>query len=415
MILVSSFTTSVPRTLALLLAASSCVAACSADDGMPGATGATGATGAAGPTGPEGPPGAVATPTAATPPSDAPPSDAPPAVYTLSNDPTENAVVVYARAADGTPSLFGSFSTGGRGTGAGLGDQGALLFDEARKAFFAVNAGDSTISMLALRSDGSLALVSKVPSGGAVPISLTLTGGRLYAVNAGDDTHPANIAGFTIAAGGMLPLPNSTRALSTASPAPAQIQASPDGKVLVVTEKGTNLVDTFVVTDGIPGEARAQASSGMTPFGFAFTASGTLVVSEAFGGATGKGATSSYALAADGTLSAKSTSAASTQTAPCWVTISGAHAYVTNTGSNTITTYTVAADGSLVLEQPNGVSAQTGDGPADDAPSPKGDFLYTRNGRDHSLSIFAVAASGALTKKGDFAGLPLAAAGLVVR
>lgn len=380
--------------------------------GTPGTPGAAGTPGAQGPAGDKGPQGTPA-PTASTP--DAGPPSAPSAVYTLSNDATANEVLVYSRAADGTLSPFGAYPTGGRGTSAGLGDQGALVFDATRNAFFAVNAGDSTISMLALRPDGSLAQVSKIGSGGFVPISLTLHGDVLYVVNAGDSTHPAQISGFKVAAGGFVAIPSSTRPLSTDNPAPAQIQFTPDGALLVVTEKGTNTIDTFPVQAGVAGPVKAQAAAGTTPFGFAFGPNQKLVVSEAFGGAMGQGATSSYSIAADGTITPVSRSAASTQTAPCWVAVNGTRAYVTNTGSNTVTTYTIAADGSLTMLNANGVAASTGDGPADDAFTPKGDFLYTRNGRDQTVSIFALAADGSLTKKPDFAGIPRFAAGLVAR
>ena len=117
--------------------------------GSPGEPGAPGSSGAAGGKGDKGDP------------TPAPPTEAPKAVYTLSNDATFNEVFVYARAADGTLTPQAAYATGGRGAGAGLGDQGALVFDSARKAFFAVNAGDDSISMMSLHADGSLSLVSQ--------------------------------------------------------------------------------------------------------------------------------------------------------------------------------------------------------------------------------------------------------------
>ena len=373
--------------------------------GNPGAAGTPGAAGAPGATGPQGPPGNP----------DAGVTDAPAAVYTLSNDPTLNEVVVYTRAADGALTPFGSYSTGGRGTGAGLGDQGALVFDAARKAFYAVNAGDNSISMLGLRPDGSLALLSKIGSGGTSPISLSLAGDVLYTVNSGDATHVAQISGFRVHAAGLDPIASSTQPLSAANPGPAQIQFTPDGALLVVTEKGTNKIDTFVVTAGVAGAVKAQTSAGTTPFGFAFGPGNKLIVSEAFGGGAGLGATSSYSLAADGTITAVTSSKTSAQTAPCWVAVNGTHAYVANTGSATVTAYTIAADGTLALVSANGVSGSTGAAPADEAFTTAGDFFYTRNGGDHSLSIFAVAADGSLTKKSDFAGIPQSSVGLVAR
>jgi 6-phosphogluconolactonase len=374
--------------------------------GATGATGPAGAMGSAGATGAQGPAGTI---------PDAGAPVTPNAVYTLSNDPTANEVVAYARAADGSLTPFGSFPTGGTGSGGALGDQGALLFDAAHSAFFAVNAADNSISMLGLRADGTLALYSKVASGGISPISLTLSGSVLYVLNAGDATHPAQISGFRVDAGGLLGIAASTQLLSAAQPGAAQIQFSPDGSTLVVTEKGTNVIDTYKVVAGVASAPATFAASGTTPYGFAFSASGQLVVSEAFGGGDGLGATSSYSLAVDGTVTPVSKSLKSTQSAPCWVAVAGSDAYVTNTKSNTITAYAVAADGTLSLVHATGVDATTGMAPSDIAITPGKDFLYTRNGGSHSLSVFAIGSDGALTKKADFVGIPLGAVGLAAR
>src|SRR2546422_8607410 len=68
------------------------------------------------------------------------------------------------------------------------------------------------------------------------------------------------------------PLAVSTQALpGGAGAGPAQVSFSPDGSVLVVIEKGTNLIDTFTVgDDGVAQPGVSFASNGTTPFGFAF-------------------------------------------------------------------------------------------------------------------------------------------------
>lgn len=390
------------------------LAACggTGDDGEPGPAGTAGADGKPGAQGVAGPAGPAGTSTSVTPPE--PPKEAPKAVYTLSNDATANAVFVYTRAADGTLSFLDSYATGGRGTASGLGDQGALAYDAARRIFVAVNAGDNSISMMALKLDGSLSLVSKIGSGGVRPISVTISGDLVYALNAGDATNAANISGFRISGGGLARIDGSTQPLSADQPGPAQISFDPSGKVLVVTEKGTNTIDTYVVTSGVAGAPSAQAAAGTTPFGFAFSESKHLVVSEAFGGAASAGATSSYVLSADGTLSVKSGSVTSNQSAPCWVAVAKNHAYVTNAASNTVTAYTIATDGSLSLVG-DGANGQTGMGPIDLDATDGNDLLYTLNGREHTISVFAIGADGALTKKPDFKGLPEFAVGLVAR
>ena len=342
------------------------------------------------------------------------PRPIPKAVYTTSNEVAGNRVFAYTRAADGTLSALGAYATGGKGTGAGLGDQNALVFDAARGLFFAVNAGDNSISMLALQADGGLALRANVPSGGVRPVSITSAGDVVYTVNAGDANTAGNIAGFRISGETLTAIPGATRPLSAAATGPAQIQFTPSGGLLVVTEKMTNKIDTYAVTAGVAGAPMVQNSAGVTPFGFAFSAEGRLLVSEAAGAMANKGSTSSYAVAASGALTPVSSAVASGQTAPCWVAVIGSTAYVTNAQTNNITAYRVAADGMLTLLS-NGVSATTGMGPTDLDATDGNDLLYVLSGRDHAFSIYGVNADGTLTRKPDFTGLPDTAVGLVAR
>ena len=70
------------------------------------------------------------------------------AVYTLSNSTAGNEVMVYSRSHNGRLSLSGSYSTGGTGTGAGLGSQGAVV--NRGRFIFAVNAGSNDVSVLSI-------------------------------------------------------------------------------------------------------------------------------------------------------------------------------------------------------------------------------------------------------------------------
>ncbi len=406
------------------------LAACSSGSAGPagpaGEAGAPGASGPQGSAGPAGPAGSAGTPGPAGPQGEAgaqgpagpvpeAATSAPAAVYILSNDAVSNEIIEYARSATtGALTPFGEYPTGGAGTGSGLGSQGALVFDPTSNHFFAVNAGDSSISELALEVDGSIHLLSSVPSGGTAPISLTLSGTTLYVLNSGSATAAANISGFMVDPGGLLPIPGSTQLLSTAQPAAEQISFVQNGSVLVVTEKGADNIDTFVVTAGVAASGVfTSAGSAMAPYGFGVSANGLIVVSQA----TATTGASSYSVSTTGVVTTDTAFVADGQLAACWVTIVNTTAYALNAHNATISSYTITpATGAIALVG-DGVTpaATTGMGPTDIAASPDGAFLYTRNGAGQSISSWPIAADGTLGTTTTFAGSPAASAGLVVR
>jgi 6-phosphogluconolactonase len=346
------------------------------------------------------------------------PKTAPPAVYTLTNDSGDNQITVFMRDADGSLSRFASYSTGGTGTSTGLGDQGSLVYQAATERLFAINAGDHSISMLGVQTDGSLKLLAKIESGGRLPVSVTVNKDLLYVVNEGDAAMaiPGNIAGFRIAGDKLTAIAGSMRPLSVANPDVAQISFTPAGGVLVVTEKSSNNIDTYVVDgNGAAGAPTITTSAGATPFGFTFSTGGQLLVSEAAGGMPNASTVSSYDVSVTGKLTAVSSAVPTLQTAACWMAYANGFVYSANTGSATVTGYSVALNGSLARMKADGISGLAGMTPADEAMSPDGKTLYVMNLRDDTISIFAVNADGSLTKKSDFDAVPSSAIGIAVR
>jgi 6-phosphogluconolactonase (cycloisomerase 2 family) len=230
----------------------------------------------------------------------------------------------------------------------------------------------------------------------------------VYVLADGTDT----VSGLRLGRAGTLqPIPNSTTDLSAPGVAPAQVQFTPDGRHLVVTEKDTNLIDVFPVrSDGRLGPLQSQGSEGATPFGFAFDAAGHLIVSVAFGGAAGASALSSYGVAPDGSLGVVSSSVPDGQTAACWVvtTADGRFAYTTNTGTNNISGYSIGSDGTLTLF--GGAPATAGAGPIDAAIA--GGHLYALNAGTDDISAYAIAPDGSLSPIVGASGLPAASVGL---
>jgi DNA-binding beta-propeller fold protein YncE len=318
-------------------------------------------------------------------------SDTPGAVYALTNSASGNAVATFARSAQGALSYVGAFPTGGLGTGAGLGSQGSVTLSDDGRTLYAVNSGSNTVSAFAVEPNGLL-LDRVFPSGGVRPISVTVHGDVLYVLNAGSST----IVGLTTAGA-----PIASQHLLGANP--AQVAFSPSGDELVVTEKGTQTIDTFAVVGGIAQPGVSSASAGATPFGFAFDNVGRLFVSEAAGSA------SSYAVDAAG-AHVISGAVPTFQGAPCWLVTSknGKFAYTANAAAGSISDFAIAPDGSLTLLGSTPGLAH----PLDEAVSNNGRFLYVLNDGRHDIAGYRIAADGSLTPLGEVGSLPAGAIGL---
>lgn len=332
-------------------------------------------------------------------------------VYTLSNQVSENKVIDYRRAADGSLTWAGSFSTGGTGTGGGLGNQGAIIFGDEEELLLAVNPGSNSISSLKI-TGGGLNLKSTVHSGGIRPVSITQHGHLVFVLNAGGD---GNISGFTLGNNDKLQaIPHSTRPLSAINAGAAQISFIHDGRVLAITEKATNKITTYTVNEwGIPGVMHTHTSASPTPFGFAVGRQGNIFVSEAVGGAPGASKLTSYNISNNGAITLADGPVGAGQSAACWVVITKneKYAFTTNTANDNLSTFHVnTSTGSISVL--HAISATTGMGPIDAALNNNSKFLYVLNSNSHSIGAYAVAGNGSLNLLHSFPGVPAGATGL---
>lgn len=328
------------------------------------------------------------------------------AVFTQSNEAAGNRVLVFRRAANGMVESAGDVSTGGLGSGASLGSQGSVTLSKDRRFLLVVNAGSNEVSSFHVQGT-HLRLVSKVPSGGNMPTSVAERGHLVYVLNAGPDS---NITGFYLdLVGGLHQIRGSTRGLSASNPSAAQVAIAPLGLGVVVTEKGTNLIDVFPLRfDGTLRAPQLHASSAAVPYGFDISARGTLVVSEAAGSSV-----SSYSLRRGFTT--LSASVADNQSAACWLVLAedGRYAYTANAGSSSISGYAVSPDGSLRLLDPSGVTASTGEGSKPlDLAIDGDDHLYVVDAGNHGIEGFAIGPGGALSAVNAVSGLPSTLVGL---
>jgi 6-phosphogluconolactonase len=328
-----------------------------------------------------------------------------------------------------------------------------------------------TITSFAVAPDGTLTFADRVFSGGLFPNSLTVKkrGRRralLYVLNAGGPEPPAvchlepstantpNITGYTIDKDGHLnpvgsapidpgPATGTGENCSAASAAgysgltgasaadfqcglnppsfprsAAQVLFSPDGRRLLVTVKGTNVMYAFPVKRNgsvdPPMTLQATAPALPTFSGMAFDDEGDLLVAELFGSATsipagGKAAVSSFALTNKGGLETISEHVGDGGTAAASIVVepaTGNYAYVSNNLSASISSYSIGLDGSVTLL--NGTAALAS-GPNDLATAQDGgaSFLYVVDAGTGTIGAFQInQATGALTAITGAGGLP---------
>ena len=183
-----------------------------------------------------------------------------------------------------------------------------------------------------------------------------------------------------------------------------------------MTERGTDSISATPSTSAAtPTGPTTIRSSGKTPYGFDFTADGTMIVTEAFGGAVGAAAASSYALTDPGKLASVSGSVGDTRSEVCWaaVTNDGRFAYVTNFGDGTISSYAIGDDGSLDLRDAVAASTRLGEkGVRDEAITRDGRYLYAIDADAQKVFGWTVGATGELVPSGQFEGVPETVAGL---
>lgn len=342
----------------------------------------------------------------------APPASASPApagaVYVETNQVAGNAVLEYRRAADGSLSAPRAYPTGGTGTGTGLGSQGAVVLDRGAEHLYAVDAGSNTVTSFRVTPRG-LRKVDSVPSGGTTPISVTVRGDRLYALNAGGS---GSIAGFSVHRGALRPLAGSVRPLSGRCHRPGPGRVHPRRLAARGDREGHQL-PRFVRAGPAWGAdlARGRAVRRRHAVRLRVRPRRAPRVSEA-----GASTVSTYAVR-PGALRAISASVATTEAAACWVvtTDDGRYVYTGNGGgSNSITGFRESPRGALALLSADGRSAGTAGGVSDIAADRGSRHLYARLG-DGTVAGFRIGHDGTLTALPVAAGVPAGSAGIAAR
>jgi 6-phosphogluconolactonase len=333
------------------------------------------------------------------------------AVFAMTNAADRNEVISFKRAADGSLQENRRFATGGRGSGGNndpLESQGSLTLSQDHTLLFAVNAGSGEISVFRVHG-ADLSLADKKLSGGSEPNAVAQSGHLVYVLNTGGSS---SVAGFQVNDNGTLhSIPNSLSFLSTNTSGAASLALSPNGQVLLVTERLTNNIDAFAVHgDGTLSPIVINPSAGPGLFAVSFAPNGTaLAVETGPAGGQNASAISSYAVAPSGTLSPISTSVPTLGAASCWnaVTPNGEWVYTSNAGSSTISGFTIAPNGTLTA-LPGTILGTNPAGATnlDIAISADGKFLYSLDGKIGMISTFGIQPDGTLLNLGTVGGLP---------
>jgi 6-phosphogluconolactonase len=165
------------------------------------------------------------------------------------------------------------------------------------------------------------------------------------------------------------------------------------------------------------GTRRTIASSGPTPYGFALTTRGTLVVTEAFRAQKGAAAASSYSVGGTD-VTAVTASVGNGRSEICWavVTPDGRYAFTTNFADGAVSRYSIGDDGGLTLDAAAAAFSVDGrPGLRDEALSADGRYLYAIDADAGRVFGWRVEEDGALTNAGEWGGLPTTVAGLAAR
>ena len=335
------------------------------------------------------------------------------AVYVQTNA-APNEVIAFRRADDGSLDRIGRVETGGDADGTPhLQSQGSVTLTGDGQYLLVTNAASDDVSVFSVAADGSIELRERVHTG-ATPRSVAERDGLVVVLNTGEP----GLAPFRLQAEGIERVEGGDQALDPSHADPAQVAFSPDGTLVLITERATDSIVTYEVTaDGTFGASSEIASEGPTPYGFAFTSGGTLIVTEAFGAEKGAAAASSYAIE-EGSLVARTSSVGNGRSEICWAVITpdDRFAFTTNFADGAVSRYAIAADGSLSLEDATaGISVDGMPGLRDEDITSDGRFLYAIDADGGRIYGWSVDAEGSLEPVGSWDELPATVAGLAAR
>jgi 6-phosphogluconolactonase len=328
-------------------------------------------------------------------------------LYAQTNE-TVNTVVHMVRNADGSISVKNRSASGGMGLNGirpgnatagpnSLGSQNSVIISTDKTLLFAVNGGDSSVSVFSIDpATGDLTLKKSTRLLGATPSSLAYRNGFLYVLF---QSGANQVGAYAVQADGAL-AQLSLQDLPATGGLPTQVVVSPDANFIVVSAgTGSNAVVSYPMNkDGSLGSPVVNRAGISTPFAGAFASTSIYLSTD-----SGSRALASYTFTQAGAFNLIG-SVVSGEGGPCWLVITpnSKYAYVGN-GAGTISSYAVGPSGALTLlsakaaSEPGvlpGVNSVSGDSWI----SPDGKFLYADYLGADKVVAYSIGSDGAIVK-----------------
>jgi 6-phosphogluconolactonase len=324
------------------------------------------------------------------------------AVFVMTNSNTGNEILQFVRNPNGSLYQVGQTPTGGNGSGGTtdpLASQNSLLLTSDSRYLLAVNAASGTISSFAVF--GAFLIPTGIEStGGAFPDAIAQFGNLVYVLNASGNS---NVVGFNMENGRLVRIPNATGFLTTELSGGSSLTFSADGKVLLVSERTTGLIDSFPVNaDGTLGAATLTSYPGI----FDFTTSSTNGLLITVGGPT----ISSTSVAENAKLTPVDN--IPIFSGACWVVVTPkGFVYASTGGAGIINGYSLSKAGVLTPIGTGEAASIPGSALLDVAVAGGGGFLYSLNSGNGAIEAWTINQSSGILTAIAGAALPASNAG----
>jgi len=329
-------------------------------------------------------------------------------VYTETNDPAGNQLVVFKADRTGVLTQRQLVDAGGLGTGSHVtsGSSVTVSADGCRVAV--INAASGAVAVFRIATDGRATFAGSAAAGGTRATSVALHGNLLAAMS----TTPGSstlIQTFRVAGRRVVPVPGSLTPVSNATDG-GQLAFTARGRFLVVTTRQSlGIVTLRVGNDGVP-----VAAESLTPnapqwtYGFGLTAQNQAIVSMFAVGPPVSGSYGSFAITPAGGITTV-TAPIANQVGACWVAVSpsGGYAWGVNADGLQLATLSLSKAGAITVTGTTSTGTTVG---RDIAVSDDGRYVYLLSPDAKAILSYKVETKGALTLIGSTATPTTAAA-----